>query len=124
MPDERVKVHMSRSAVGQVIANLLDNSIYWLSRHHGDGKGGQIQVSLSIDNPGFSICVADDGPGVPTEDRDLIFEMNYTKKPNGMGLGLFVARQVIEHYGRLILRDDCALPGACLEAIFENNTGM
>jgi C4-dicarboxylate-specific signal transduction histidine kinase len=35
-PNQPIVAHMSRSDLGQIIANLLDNSIYWLTRHHGD----------------------------------------------------------------------------------------
>ena len=123
-PEDPVVVHMSRSAVGQIVANLIDNTIYWLTRHHGDGKGGNIDIHLKRIDDGFTIVMSDDGPGVLPEDRDRIFDMNFTRKPNGMGLGLFIARQVIDNYGRLIYRDDGELSGACFEALFERKTGL
>jgi len=114
---------MMRSALGQVLANLLDNSIYWLTRHHGDGKGGQIDIMLTTAETGFRIGVCDDGPGVDESDRERIFDPYFTTKSNGMGLGLHIPRQVMEQYGRMIYRDDCKLPGACFKAIFERNVG-
>lgn len=123
-PKEPVIVHMARSNVGQILANLLDNSIYWLTRHHGDGKGGTINIDLRSIEGGFRILYSDDGPGIPPQDADRIFEQYFTTKPNGMGLGLYIARQIIEPYGRLVLRDDCALPGACFEARFERRVGV
>ena len=123
-PKDPVIVHMARSNVGQILANLLDNSIYWLTRHHGDGKGGAINIDLRPIKGGFRILYSDDGPGIPAQDADRIFEQYFTTKPNGMGLGLYIARQIIEPYGKLVLRDDCALSGACFEARFERRVGV
>lgn len=123
-PKTPLVVHMSRSSLGQVVANLLDNSIFWLTRHHGDGKGGAINIQLSPLENGFKIRINDDGPGVLEHDRERIFEQSFSTKPNGMGLGLYIARQVIEPYGKLVYRDDCKLPGACFEAVFERKVGL
>lgn len=123
-PNKAVIVHMSRSNLGQIVANLLDNSIYWLTRHHGDGKGGKIEIRLTELKHGFRILFADDGPGIPPEDRDRVFDAEFSRKPNGMGLGLFIARQVIEMYGKLIYRDDGPLAGACFEASFVQRVGL
>lgn len=123
-PKEPLVVHMSRSDLGQIIANLLDNSIYWLTRHHGDGKGGKIDIQVTTLKHGFRIRFSDDGPGVAEEDVERIFDPEFSRKPDGMGLGLFIARQVIEPYGKLIYRDDCKLPGACFEASFEERVGL
>lgn len=123
-PREPVVVHMSRSNLGQIIANLLDNSIYWLTRHHGDGKGGKIDIEVTTLKHGFRVRFSDDGPGVDEEDREWIFDQEFSRKPNGMGLGLFIAREVIEPYGKLIYRDDCKLAGACFEASFEQRVGL
>lgn len=117
-------VHMPRSNLGQILANVLDNSIYWLTRTHGDGGGGQLSVNLSKTNDGFSISVNDDGCGVDEKNKELIFDQSFSTKPNGMGLGLYIARQIIEPYGRLIYRDDCKLSGACFELIFERKIGL
>lgn len=123
-PKKQLVVHMSRSNLGQIIANLLDNSVFWLTRHHGDGRGGVINIDLSPRDNGFSIVLNDDGPGIPEQDQERIFEQYFSTKPNGMGLGLFIARQIMEPYGRLILRDDCPLNGVCFEAIFERKVGL
>lgn len=121
---EPLMVNMPRSNLGQIVANLLDNSLYWITRHHGDGKGGLIVIELERLDHGFRIRMSDDGPGVPEEDRERIFEPEFSRKPNGMGLGLFIAREVIEPYGRLVYREDGELPGACFEALFEQRVGL
>jgi signal transduction histidine kinase len=123
-PTTPLVVHMSRSNLGQIVANLLDNSVYWLTRHHGDGKGGKIEIRLTELKHGFRLLFSDDGPGIPPEDRDRVFDAEFSRKPNGMGLGLFIARQVIDMYGKLIYRDDGPLSGACFEASFTQRVGL
>ncbi|MBK8476277.1 MAG: sensor histidine kinase [Opitutaceae bacterium] len=124
MPQHPVVVKMTRSVLGQVLANLLDNSIYWLTRHHGDGKGGEIDITLRTSERGFSVRFCDDGSGIDEANRERVFDPYFSTKENGMGLGLYVARQVIEPYGKLIYRDDCRLGGAGFEAIFEKHVGL
>jgi signal transduction histidine kinase len=119
-----IRARMSRAPLDQILYNLIDNAVYWISREHGEGKGGTIRVILSPAPKGFRILVNDDGTGVAPEDRVRIFEPYFTSKQNGMGLGLHIARLVIEPYGRLLLRDECDLAGACFEAVFERNVGL
>jgi signal transduction histidine kinase len=123
-PKEPLVVHMSRSNLGQIVANLLDNSVYWLTRHFGDGKGGKIEIRITELKKGFKLVFSDNGPGVAPEDRDRIFDAEFSRKTHGMGLGLFIARQVIEMYGKLVYRDDAPLGGACFEATFAERVGL
>lgn len=123
-PKDPIAVHMSRSSLGQVVANLIDNSVYWLTSHHGSGNGGEIDIHLLPLKHGFRITLSDNGPGVEEKDRDLIFEQNFTRKAHGMGLGLYIARQVIAPYGKLIYSDSGHLPGACFVASFERKVGL
>lgn len=122
-PDEPVKVMMSRAALGQILANLTDNSIFWLVRSKGVGNGGRIDVKLAPTEHGFRLIFSDDGPGVPEEDVPNIFEPYFSRKPSGIGLGLHIARLVIEPYGKIFYREDCALAGACFEVEFERSVG-
>lgn len=123
-PRDGLIVHMSRFVLGQIVANLIDNSIYWLTRHYGDGKGGEIDIQVRQINGGFKLIFSDNGPGIQEEDENRVFEQYFTTKPNGMGLGLYIARQVIEPYGKIIYKEDCKLPGACFEVIFARKVGL
>ncbi|MES2123779.1 MAG: HAMP domain-containing sensor histidine kinase [Gemmatimonadota bacterium] len=69
------------------------------------GRGGVITIRAEADGKDASLCVADDGPGVPRELRRSIFEPGITTKRGGWGIGLALARRVIEeaHEGRLAL---------------------
>lgn len=123
-PPEPVQVFMARSALSQVLANLVDNAIYWLIRSKGRGNGGIIHATIGQLVSGFVVTVSDDGPGVPEEDRSEIFEPYFSRKPNGIGLGLYIARLVIEPYGRLVYNDVGQLGGASFEAIFDHGVGI
>lgn len=127
-----VKIHdsgpivakMSSAAFGQVIANLIDNAIYWSTFKNGIGGGGRMDVYIENLDGGFSIAIHDDGPGVADEDADRIFESYVSNKPNGMGLGLYIARLVIEQYGRVTYEGSSVHGGASFIAKFEKGVGL
>jgi C4-dicarboxylate-specific signal transduction histidine kinase len=119
-----IRVFMSRAALGQILANLVDNSIFWLIRDRKPADGRTIRIDVETRDTGFAVLVSDNGPGVPEEDQSNIFEPYFTRKPNGMGLGLYIARLVIDSYGYLVYRDDGPLPGACFEAVFARGIGQ
>jgi signal transduction histidine kinase len=85
----------------QVLANLLDNAI----KHSPQGE--PIVVTLSQPLPGtLELAVSDRGIGIPIEARDRIFELFFQARPEdatqGLGLGLYVSRQVVElHAGEI-----------------------
>jgi len=82
--------------------------------------GGSLQVTSELcetdvqGRPGIRIRVADSGPGIPTEDREKIFEPFFSTKEEGTGFGLALAQQTVEeHEGTLRLEDtDTAKRGA------------
>ena len=45
------------------------------------------------------MLVSDNGPGVPARDREAIFELGFTRKPGGRGLGLHISREVLDRVG-------------------------
>lgn len=81
---------------------LVRNSVDALSR-----RGGSIDVAVLSDGPTASIVVSDDGPGIPAEVLTTLFEPGVTTKTGGWGIGLALARRIVEdvHGGRLELRN-------------------
>ncbi len=78
--------------LGQVVLNLLGNAV------EAAGPGGQVEVRLEK-GPPFVLEVFDTGPGPPSDLAERLFEPFVTGKPEGVGLGLAVARQVTEAHG-------------------------
>ncbi|WP_184467392.1 sensor histidine kinase [Rhizobium esperanzae] len=86
----------SASALPRAISNLVRNAI-----DHG-GNRGMITVSVSRSaSGGGRISVADEGPGIPAEHRELVFEPFYrvTPRSKGAGLGLSLVKQVAANHG-------------------------
>ena len=82
---------------------LLDNA----ARH----ARSKISVSVQASEGWARVVVADDGPGVPAEERERIFERFYKADPSrrdgGAGLGLAIARWIADqHHGRIIAADN------------------
>jgi signal transduction histidine kinase len=93
------KLTVRGSELNQVWTNLLDNAIDAL------GDAGTIALSTRREGDRAVVDIADDGPGIPPETRDRVFESFYTTKDvgRGSGLGLATARRIVvdRHDGSL-----------------------
>lgn len=76
--------------IREVIVNLVDNAV---------AAGAPVVATVRTEGKRLVLEVADHGPGVPEEDREKIFEPFHTGKTHGTGLGLAVARRVVESHG-------------------------
>jgi signal transduction histidine kinase len=96
-PDD-VRVRADPLLLREVITNLVNNAIDAVAPHgHVELRTGR----RSNGSPYFS--VADDGPGVPDENRRHLFEPHFTTKEGGTGLGLFMSFGIVrEHQGQLL----------------------
>ncbi len=85
-----------RSSVRAAILNLALNAI------EAAGQGGTVSLEAYSRNGEASIEIVDSGPGPPPDLADVLYEPFVTNKPEGVGLGLALARQVaLDHDGRL-----------------------
>ena len=89
--------------LGQVFRNLLDNAISF------SPPGGAITVTLSRDGGSAIVMVEDQGPGIPDNKLEAVFSRFYSERPEGerfgmhSGLGLSIARQIVETYRGTII---------------------
>lgn len=88
---------------------LLEWAIEVLTKNAVDalaGRGGRIRLSTTTLHDGaVRIRVADDGPGIPASHRARVFEPGFSTKKSGWGIGLSLARRIVEenHRGKLVL---------------------
>lgn len=79
----------------QLARNLAENAIKAVP-----SPGGHVWISLTFEAPEFvRLTVDDDGPGIPPELRERVFEPAYTKTPGGHGFGLTIARWIAASAG-------------------------
>jgi two-component system nitrogen regulation sensor histidine kinase NtrY len=96
-------VALDPEQIRRVIINLVDNAVEAMERR------GHIVVETQRDpaNNVVRIVVADDGPGIPTAERDKLFLPYYSTKRRGSGLGLAIVRRIIaEHGGSIEVGDN------------------
>ena len=92
MPDYDVKVMMNASLFEWVIENLCKNAVDAM-----DGSG-QIELTLMEEGGHVVIEVADNGKGIRKKDIRNVFTPGFTTKQRGWGLGLSLARRIVEDY--------------------------
>jgi len=97
----------------QLLLNLFDNSVYWLQQTTISDKS----IEILLDGQKGKMIFSDNGPGVHKDDAPYIFEPFYSGKGQaGRGLGLYIARQLLERNEYSIelaeLEADRILPGA------------
>ena len=76
----------------QLFINLFDNSIFWLS----DINIKEKNIIIKLDGNNGKLIFSDNGPGIDKDDIPYIFKAFYSSKEEGRGLGLYIARQLLE----------------------------
>ena len=96
----------------QLLINLFDNAIYWL----GMPDMAEKQITITLDGNNQQVIFSDNGPGIRDDDKPFIFEAFYSGKEDGRGLGLYIARQLLQRMGYSIslaeIDSEKVLPGA------------
>jgi signal transduction histidine kinase len=113
LPQDMNLVRVDPAELQEVLVNLLSNSLHWLRQVPKEKRSIVVQCARPQAGE-VQIVFADSGPGVPRENRESIFEPYFTTKPEGVGLGLVIAGEVIRDYydGNLELLDSGPLGGA------------
>jgi signal transduction histidine kinase len=99
IPSDLPTVSADPERVHQVLFNLLDNAFRFT------GDGGSIRVGAKREEGWCEVSVQDDGPGIPQEHLPLVFERFYrveasrSRDDGGTGIGLAIARSIVEAHG-------------------------
>lgn len=107
------------------IVNIIDNAIYWMDGEPDDNR--YLWIGLSSEFEGPAIIIADNGPGF-IDGGDELIQPFFTRKPAGMGIGLYYADMVMKaHSGRLVFPNHNTIDipmvtkGACIALVFEKD---
>jgi signal transduction histidine kinase len=103
-------VRVDADRIREVLWNLLLNAVQAV------GAGGRVNVIAGGEargsEPGLRVAVEDSGPGIPEAMRERAFAPFATTKPNGTGLGLALAKHIVESHGGSMSISDATLGGA------------
>lgn len=110
-------VNFDPSQLHQVLWNLCENS-----RRYGLNAEQQCHIDIRIERDDYSdrpcLIISDDGPGIPADKRDFLFEPFFTTAVDGTGLGLYIAQELAQaNQGELRYYDN-KKPGASFRLIF------
>lgn len=111
--DDLLMADMDAQLIEQVLVNLINNAIKYTPEH------SRIELFAAPEGKFVRICVTDNGPGIPEESRDKLFDMFYTLGKTrsdgrrGLGLGLALCRSIVAAHGGVIDVQNAAPHGAC-----------
>lgn len=121
VPPQLPLVQMDRTRIAQVVANLLENAIFHTP------EGGAVSVSVELTGSERErrarVSVSDTGEGLSEVDLRLVFERFYRVDPSrsratgGVGLGMTIAKQLVEAHGGVITAE--SIPGRGSRFIFD-----
>lgn len=121
--DPGLSVKGSLSELRRALLNVMENAHKYIEAD--ENISGKIKVTAHAEAGTVVITVDDDGPGVPDEERELIFEKfrrgdshraRENKKCGGYGLGLSISRRIIERHGGSLVLGQSKLGGAAFVA--------
>ena len=92
--------HLDAARIEQVLINVIENALSVTP------EAEKIETTVSVEGDALIYTVRDHGPGVPAAERARIFEPFHTTKLRGTGLGLPVAKRIVDlHHGRIDVVD-------------------
>lgn len=99
----RIPVLLSEEDLGSVIGNLIENSLDAVAV---DGTG-KVYVKISEDINKLIVEISDNGPGIPDDIKEKVFERNFSTKSKQRGYGMFIVKKIVEHSnGKIVLTTD------------------
>lgn len=98
---EPLRVNLSVSLIEWVLENLIKNAVDAMEGH------GRLRVATMAEEGNAVIEISDSGKGIARKDFKTIFRPGYTTKKRGWGLGLTLAKRIVEsyHHGRIFVKD-------------------
>ncbi|MDY1549819.1 sensor histidine kinase [Luteibacter sahnii] len=113
--DGEVILRCDREQMMQVFLNLILNALSFVP------EGGRVRISTHRDDDALWVSVSDDGPGVPVELRQRIFDPFFSRREGGIGLGLTIVQQIVQAHGGTLSVGESAWGGASFNLRFESD---
>lgn len=111
--DSEPQIHGDKIQLQQVLINLLNNAVDSIETCTSQSK--EITVSIKQNDLFGIISIKDSGSGISTEILPKLFELYQSTKPNGLGVGLWLCKTIIDrHYGNISITENGEL-GVCLD---------
>lgn len=108
--DSTVKVFVDKQMLRKCLDNLVRNAVQAI---RAKAKGWRVVVHASeLEGGRVAIDVDDDGPGVPEDARDRVFDPYFTTRTEGTGLGLAIVKKIVMEHGGTIACDVSPMGGA------------
>lgn len=92
------EVRLVRGLIAQVLENLLTNSVYWVQQGLKRGEDRR-RIIVELDTRAGVVMVTDNGPGIDPSHGESIFRPYFSMRKRGKGLGLYIARELVEYHG-------------------------
>jgi signal transduction histidine kinase len=92
-PAGELAVRVDERLLARAVRNLLENAV------RASARGGEVAVAVTGSATAASVVVTDEGPGVPAADLPRIFDPYFSTHAGGTGLGLPIARRIVEEHG-------------------------
>jgi two-component system sensor histidine kinase PilS (NtrC family) len=109
---DAVHARVDPAQVRQVVWNLLKNALQFSPR------GEAVRVRVQGDEQQAVVEVEDRGPGIPEADRTHIFDMFFTKRAHGVGVGLALVKQIVDAHGGRIEVESAEGRGSTFRVVF------
>ena len=114
--------------VSQALINLLQNAVDAIEGRDPPPEGaaeprGEVIMRVTATTETASICVLDNGRGLPSGDRDTLTEPYVTHRPKGTGLGLAIVKKIMDEHGGQLVLGDRPGGGASICLNFPRNEG-
>lgn len=109
-------VRGDRAALRRLLENLIRNSVeHGSTRPEHAGDAGDVTVTVGDLSAETGFYIEDDGPGIPPDQRDAVFEMGYSMAAGSTGLGLAIVERIAENHGWTVTITESDAGGARFE---------
>lgn len=119
-PSANISANIDAQRLFQALANIVDNAITACAER----DGGAVETALQVEPAQWAITVCDNGRGIPAESLALVFDRFYRveqdrgRKTGGVGLGLSIAKAIVEAHGGAITIESAEGAGATVRLTF------